>query len=150
MSPAPEAPFPDRLVLFDGHCNLCNGWVRFLLRHDDKDRFIFAALRSAAGARFVRTHASHLAGTDTIIYWKAGRALTRSTAALSIFRDLGAPYALTYVLILVPRFFRDACYDLLARNRYRWFGQQQHCPLPDPRHLAKFLRQNVDPSEPNA
>ena len=139
MSPSPEAPFPDRLVLFDGHCNLCNGWVRFLLRHDNKDRFTFAALRPGAGARFLQTHASHLAGSDSIIYWSTGRAHTRSTAALSIFRDLGAPYACAYLLILVPRSIRDACYDLLARNRYRWFGKDETCMMPTAELKARVV-----------
>jgi predicted DCC family thiol-disulfide oxidoreductase YuxK len=130
---------PDHLVLFDGVCNLCNGSVQFIIAHDKRARFRFAALQSAAAQALLRNTAIEPAGMDTVVYLKHGRLLTRSTAALHILKDMGFPWSMAVVFLLVPKVLRDALYGFIARNRYRWFGKQESCMLPTPELRARFL-----------
>lgn len=134
---------PDRLLFFDGVCNLCNGLVQFIIRNDRRKRFRFAALQSDAGQRFLEAHGLAEAGLDSLVYSRKGQVLTRSTAALNVARDLGGLWPLAYALILVPRFIRDAAYDLVARKRYRWFGKREVCMVPTAALLSRFMDQSL-------
>ncbi len=117
-------------ILFDGVCNLCNGFVQFVIARDPEARFRFAALQSDAARRLVE--GIGLAGPlpDSIILVDDGRAYVKSTAALRIARGLRAPWPLAYGLMAVPRWLRDEVYDLVARRRYRWFGRRDACMVP--------------------
>jgi len=133
------APLPDHLLLFDGECNLCNGWVRFVIRQDRPGKFRFAPLQSAAGQALLAQHGLATPDLDTLVYFRKGTARTRSAAALHVARDLGGPWSLAYAFILVPRPLRDALYDLVARNRFRWFGRRANCVVPSPELRSRFL-----------
>lgn len=133
------AQFPDHLLFFDGVCNLCNGLVRFIIRHDRHKRFRFAALQSETGILFLRAHELSSSSLDSLAYWRKGKVLTRSTAALNVARDLGGPWSLAYGFILVPRPIRDAVYDLVARRRYRWCGMRDACMVPTPEIRERFV-----------
>ncbi|MEO8732854.1 MAG: DCC1-like thiol-disulfide oxidoreductase family protein [Flavobacteriales bacterium] len=109
---------PDRLLFFDGVCNLCNGLVQFIIRHDRRKRFRFASLQSDTGQRFLNMHGLASQNFDSLVYWRKGRVLTRSTGALNVARDLPGAWPMAYAFIVVPRFIRDAVYDLVARKRY--------------------------------
>lgn len=130
---------PERVLFFDGVCNLCNGVVRFVITHDNRKRLHFATLQSGTGARFLSAHGLATAEIGTSVYWRKGHALTRSTAALNVARDLGGAWSLAYGLIIVPRFIRDAVYDFIARNRFHWFGKRDACMVPDPSLRSRFL-----------
>ena len=130
---------PERLLFFDGVCNLCNGLVRFIIRHDKKRRFHFASLQSDAGQRFLRTHQLASETFDSLVYWRKDQVLTRSTAALTVARDLDGAWPVAYALIILPRFVRDALYGLIARRRYRWFGRRAACMVPTPGIEKRFL-----------
>ena len=144
-TPSTTVPPPDdrahtaQIVLFDGVCNLCNGFVQFIIARDRKARFRFGALQSPEAHDLL--HGSSVVPQDlsTVIYLRHGRVLTRSTAALSILRDLGWPWALCYAFMVVPPFIRNAVYGWVARNRYAWFGQQETCMIPTPELKARFL-----------
>lgn len=139
----PVSRLPDHpiraVVLFDGVCNLCNGFVRFVIARDARTRFSFASLQSDAASRLLaRTPlADHAA--ETIVLVDGDRILTKSAAALRIARDLTFPWNLAYAFIGVPRPLRDWVYDLVARNRYRWFGKQDVCMVPTPELRRRFL-----------
>jgi len=129
-------------VLFDGECNLCNGLVQFLVRHDkDGTRFRFAAQQSDAGQSLLRQAGLPETGsvTDTILVYTGARVLTHSDAALEIARYLPAPFSLLYAARIIPRGLRDAVYRFIARNRYRWFGKRDQCMIPTPELKARFL-----------
>jgi len=127
------------VVLFDGVCNLCNGFVRFVIARDTRTRFAFASLQSEAAARLLaRTPLADHAG-ETIVLLDKDRAFTKSAAALRIARDLTFPWNLAYAFVAVPRPLRDWIYDLVARNRYRWFGKQDVCMVPTPELRRRFL-----------
>lgn len=130
---------PEHLLLFDGVCNLCNGLVQFIIRHDRRKRFTFAPLQSAAGQRILSQLGAGPAPFDSLVYRRRGRILLCSTAALNVARDLGGAWSLAYALIILPRFLRDAAYDLVARRRYRWFGRRATCMLPEAKVLERFL-----------
>lgn len=128
------------LILFDGVCNLCNGFVQFVIRHDPAGRFRFAALQSEAGRQMLAAH-GHAGAMppETVLLLKNGRLYSHSTAVLHIARGLGWPWRALAVGLLLPAFLRDAAYRFVARNRYRWFGRQESCWLPTPELQARFL-----------
>lgn len=130
---------PDRLLLFDGVCNLCNGAVQFIIERDKEARFRFASLQSKVGEEVLRANNLRTDEFASFIYLRKGRTLMRSDAALNIARDLGGAWKLAYGFIIVPRFIRDAVYNLVARNRYRWFGRKDECWLPTPELKARFV-----------
>jgi predicted DCC family thiol-disulfide oxidoreductase YuxK len=125
------------VLLFDGVCTLCNGFVQFVIRRDPADRFQFATLQSDAARRLLQAAPQPL--PDTLVLVENGRVFLRSTAALRVVRSLRFPWPLAFVLVVVPRPLRDWVYDILARNRYRWFGRRDVCMLPTPELRARFL-----------
>jgi predicted DCC family thiol-disulfide oxidoreductase YuxK len=126
------------VILFDGVCNLCNGFVQFVLGRDPRGRFTFASLQSRAAARVLNGHPIDVL-PDSLVLVEGERLFTRSTAALRIARGLIFPWNLAYAFIVLPRPLRDWVYDLVARNRYRWFGRRDVCMIPTPELRARFL-----------
>ncbi len=128
------------LVLFDGVCNLCNGFVQFVIERDPAARFQFGALQSDAAQRLLASAGCSSPETpETVVLLEDGRVFTRSTAALRIVRRLSFPWPLAYGFILIPRPLRDAIYDSVARRRYRWFGRREQCMMPTPELQRRFL-----------
>ncbi|HMW96483.1 MAG TPA: thiol-disulfide oxidoreductase DCC family protein [Flavobacteriales bacterium] len=132
-------PDPDRILFFDGVCNLCTGTVEWIIRHDVRGVFRFASLQGEHGQAFLRGQTLPTSAHATFIYLRNGKVLDRSTAALQVARDLGFPWNTAYLLILVPRFLRDAVYALIARNRYRWFGRRDKCMVPTEEVRERFV-----------
>jgi len=126
---------PD-LVFYDGPCGLCQRGIRFILARDRGARFRFAPL---GGATFARRAAA--APAETMLVLTEDRLLARSEAVLHILRRLGGGWALLAALAApVPRTWRDACYDLVARTRHRWFRKERdECYITIPAHQDRFL-----------
>lgn len=129
----------ESIIVFDGVCNLCNGWVRFLLRHDHRQQFRFASMQGEAGRRLLGQHGLDPDDPNSFLLFDAGQAFTDSAAMLRVLWRLGGLWRFSGVLRIVPRPIRDALYRALARNRYRLFGRRQVCMLPDPKHSHRFL-----------
>jgi predicted DCC family thiol-disulfide oxidoreductase YuxK len=129
---------PELLLLYDGVCNFCDATVNFVIDHDPKARFRFVALQSDLGERLVKKHdlSPHVSSSVLI---DRGRAYTRSTGALRATRYLRFPLPLLSLLLLVPRFIRDAGYDWFAARRYRFFGKADVCRIPTPELRRRFL-----------
>jgi predicted DCC family thiol-disulfide oxidoreductase YuxK len=127
------------LVLFDGSCGLCNGWVDFVLRHDRRQLFQFSPLQSPIGSRVLADHALEAGDLSSIVLVTDQGVLRESTAVLHILRHLGGIWSLAYAAILVPRPVRDAVYRFVAAHRYRWFGHTDVCRLPTPQERTRFL-----------
>lgn len=131
-------------ILFDGVCNLCHGFVQFIIRHDPQGKFRFAALQSELGQALLAAHGqptpAALASPESVILLEGGRLYSHSAAVLRIARQLGLPWRLAAAAggLLPPR-WRDALYRFVARHRYRWFGRQQSCWVPTPELRARFL-----------
>lgn len=127
------------VILFDGVCNLCNGAVQFIIARDPAAHFHFAALQSEASARLIATTGAREPLPDSMVLVEDGRVWTRSAAALRIARRLKFPWPAAYAMIVVPRPLRDWVYNLVARNRYGWFGRRDACMVPTPGLRARFL-----------
>ena len=126
------------LILFDGVCNLCNGFVRFVIERDPDARFRFAALQSAAAHRALAGHSLSDA-PDSVVLVEQGRVFTGSTAGLRIVGALPFPWRLAAALLAIPRPLRDWMYRFVARRRYLWFGKREHCMVPTPALRSRFL-----------
>jgi predicted DCC family thiol-disulfide oxidoreductase YuxK len=139
VGPAPRARAPgERILLFDGVCNLCNGWVRFVIRNDPLSRVRFAPLQSETGQWLLAAHRLPLTG-ESLVLIEEGKAFTASDAALRVARSLAAPWPIFALFLAVPRPIRDAVYRWVARNRYRWFGRRDECMVPTPEQRRRFL-----------
>ena len=127
------------IVLFDGVCNLCNGAVQFIIKHDPQNNFQFAALQSDAGQKLLKEFSLPLEVFNSFVLIENNKAYTKSDAALKVARRLKGPVRLLYGFIIVPVFIRNAVYRFIAANRYKWFGKKESCMIPTPALRAKFL-----------
>ena len=137
--PSTTRPHQAPVILFDGICNLCNGAVNWVMDRDRQAYFRFASLQSDAARRALDTANAGNPLPDSIVLIDDDGVHTKSDAALRIAARLGWPWSWLPVLRLVPRGLRDAVYDLIARHRYRWFGQADACRLPGPGDRDRFL-----------
>ncbi|WP_420399790.1 thiol-disulfide oxidoreductase DCC family protein [Flagellimonas sp.] len=129
-----------KLILFDGVCNLCNGAVQFIIQRDKKDVFRYAALQSEIGEKFIAERGIDTSKVDSIILIEPGVAyFVKSDAALRIGQEFGGLWKALAIFTWIPKVFRDAIYNLIAKNRYRWFGRKDACMIPTPELQAKFL-----------
>jgi len=128
-----------KILLFDGVCNLCNSSVTFVIAHDKKDLFRFAAIQEPTGAALIKKFGIDTSKTDSIILIDGEKAFVKSTAALKVARHLGGAYPLLYAFMIVPNFIRNWVYDYVAKNRYKWFGKKESCMIPTPELKSKFL-----------
>ncbi|MEH6763013.1 MAG: thiol-disulfide oxidoreductase DCC family protein [Aequorivita antarctica] len=128
-----------KIILFDGVCNLCNGAVTYIIKHDKKNVFKFAALQSEIGKQLVAKFNIDTKKVDSIILIDDEKHYEKSSAALHITKNLSGAYPLLFGFMIVPKFFRNAVYDYIARNRYKWFGKKESCMIPTKELKAKFL-----------
>lgn len=129
----------ERVVLFDGVCKLCNGWAKFLIRHDPARQFRLASVQSAQGQALLAWYGLPTDRFDTMALIDEAGLHVRSTALLRILSRLPQPWRGLRLLRLVPRPLRDWCYDRIALNRYRLFGRHAVCLLPTADHAGRFL-----------
>lgn len=123
------------VIFFDGVCNLCNGFVDFLLRRDREGLFEFAPLQGATARRLVPRESASL---DSIVLWNQGEVTHGADAALLVLERLGGFWGLARVGWLVPASLRGWVYRAVARNRYALFGRRDTCRLPTPAERARF------------
>ncbi len=127
------------ILLFDGHCNLCNAWVNFIVKRDPSSTIRFASLQSLAGQRLLEEHKIDSNYIDSLALFEEDKVSVSSTAALRILSYLdGWERHLIYLTIL-PRTFRDLVYRFVANNRYRWFGRREQCMVPTVKLSKRFL-----------
>ncbi|MCU0444006.1 MAG: thiol-disulfide oxidoreductase DCC family protein [Microscillaceae bacterium] len=129
----------NRLILFDGVCNLCNSSVDFVVKRDKKGIFKFASLQSEIGQKVLQKFDLPAQKYDSVLLIQNNQALQKSTAALEIARQINGAWFLLYIFMLVPPRVRNIVYDWIARNRYRWFGKKETCRLPTPEERGRFL-----------
>lgn len=127
------------VVLFDGVCNFCNNQINFIIRHDNKDYFRFAALQSDIGKKILADHGILMPDLDTFILVENNKTYNRTTAALHIAKKLNGLWPVMYAFIIVPPFIRDIVYKIISKNRYKWWGEKESCMIPTPEVRAKFL-----------
>ena len=125
-----------QVILFDGVCNLCNGFVQFIIKEDHQSVFKFASLQSNYAAKKLSESNFERSNIDSVILINEREMLFKSDAALAILKELPR-FSWLYFLRFLPVSLRDWVYDIIAANRYKWFGKGQKCMIPSPelRHL---------------
>ncbi|WP_458119724.1 thiol-disulfide oxidoreductase DCC family protein [Paenibacillus sp. Z6-24] len=127
------------IVLVDGVCHFCQGATKFIIKRDPKGIFHFASIQSEVGQKLMQKGGLRTDTMDTFVLIEKGHFYTRSTAALRIARRLRYAWPLLYAFIVVPKVLRNSVYNLVARNRYRWFGKSDQCMLPTPEIRERFI-----------
>jgi predicted DCC family thiol-disulfide oxidoreductase YuxK len=127
------------VILFDGVCNLCNRSVQFIIKRDTKKKFLFASLQGKTGGEILKKFDLPVNDFNSFILAEGDRIYTRSTAALRIARQLSGGWKLLYGFMIIPAFIRNAVYNWIARNRYKWFGKKDECMIPTPELKERFL-----------
>ncbi len=115
-----------KILLFDGYCNLCNGFVQFVIRKDSRSVFYY---------KFLNQNPESV----TVVLIENHKVYTQSTAVLRVFRALSPPWKWLYALIIIPAFLRNPVYRFVARHRYRWFGKRSTCMIPDEAFKKCFM-----------
>jgi predicted DCC family thiol-disulfide oxidoreductase YuxK len=136
--PELAADLPDGLVLFDGFCHVCSGGVRFLLTRDHAGLFTYVPCQSSWGHELMERFGIDRDFAETFAFVDNGRILFKSDAGIASLRRLPG-WQWIAIARFVPRFVRDALYDLLARNRYKWFGKRDVCMALPPGTHGRFL-----------
>ncbi len=131
---------PQYVILFDGVCNLCNTFVQFIIRHDKKNKFNFAPLQSNYAIEVIQKYNLNNNQLQSVVFIANQKIYTKSNAALQIAKHLGGLWSLFACLNIFPLKFRDAVYNYVAKNRYKWFGKKQNCMVPTPNLKNKFLQ----------
>ncbi len=127
------------IVLFDGLCNLCSGSVQFIIKRDPQVKFHFASLQSDFGQHLLEKFKIDKTALHSIVLIRGDQSFQQSDAALEIAKQLSGAWPIFYAFKILPRFFRDGIYDLIARNRYRFFGKKDSCWIPTPELKGRFL-----------
>lgn len=125
------------IVFFDGVCNLCQGSVRYLIKHDKKGVLKFASLQGNYAKDFVNE--TKIQSMQSILFFDGKMLYKKSTAVLKLSRLLGGWHQLLLLGYILPRFVRDWIYNIVAKNRYRWFGKKDQCMLPSKGFENRFL-----------
>jgi predicted DCC family thiol-disulfide oxidoreductase YuxK len=127
------------IILFDGVCNLCNRSIQVIIKSDRRKIFRFASLQGKLGQEVLKKYQLPADQFHSFILLEGDRIFTRSTGALRIFRELGGGWKLLYGFMIIPRFIRDAVYNFVSRNRYKWYGKREECMVPTPELKERFL-----------
>ena len=127
------------ILLFDGHCNFCNAWVKLIVRRDTARKILFAPLQSSVGQKMLEEHKIDINYTDSLVFFEEEKFSVSSTAALRIYSYLDGWERYLQLLSAVPRPLRDALYHFIAKYRYKWFGRSEQCMVPTPELRERFL-----------
>ena len=128
-----------KIILFDGVCNLCNSSVNFIIDRDKKNIFKFAALQSESGQKLLDKFGLNQNDFDSVVLVDENKFYSKSTAALKIVKEFPSLWKALYIFIIIPVPIRNFFYDLIAKNRYRWFGKKDSCRMPSPELKNKFI-----------
>lgn len=126
------------VIFFDGVCNLCNASVQFVIEHDQENYFKFSALQGDYAKAVLPKFNVNPSSLNSTLLLEDGKLYTKSSSALRVAKKLNGIWPLLYGFIIVPKFIRDWVYDLVAKNRYKWWGKQETCWLPTPALKNKF------------
>jgi predicted DCC family thiol-disulfide oxidoreductase YuxK len=127
------------LLLFDGVCNLCNSSVQFVLERNKKENIQFASLQSDFGRKMLEQVNLSSDYTSSLVLIEEGKPYVKSEAALRLVKHLNGLWKLGSILFIFPKFIRNPVYNLIAKNRYRWFGKKDVCWIPEPKWKNRFL-----------
>lgn len=127
------------IILFDGVCNLCNWSVQFIINRDPGANFNFTSTQSQTGQCLLQEQGAYFQAINSFVLIEGESYLVKSDAALKVAQNLSGWWPLLTILQVIPRVVRDWAYDIIARNRYKWFGQQNSCMLSSKELRDRFL-----------
>ena len=127
------------ILLFDGHCNFCNAWVRLIVNRDNTRKILFAPLQSPVGRKMLEEHQIDVNYADSLVFFEEEGFSLSSTAALRIFSYLNGWERHLQLLAIIPRPLRDTFYHFIAKSRYKLFGRSEQCMIPTPELRERFL-----------
>ena len=127
------------LVIFDGVCNFCNYWVNFAIKKNGKKDLMFTPIQGETAKIILPKYSISPNAFSSVIFIENGKSYTQSSAALQICRHLNGGWKLFYGLYIIPRFIRDFFYNIIARNRYKWYGKKSSCMIPSRELRSRFL-----------
>ena len=127
------------VILFDGVCNFCNSSVNFVLKQDKKGIFRFAPFQSEAGQKLLQQYKLSTEEFNSFVLVDEGKVYKKSSASLRVMNKLPWYWKEVQLFRIIPTIFRDAIYDFVAKNRYKWFGKKDQCMVPTPEIRSRFL-----------
>jgi predicted DCC family thiol-disulfide oxidoreductase YuxK len=128
------------IIVFDGYCVLCSGWVSFILGRDRHALYRLLPAQAPLGQALYVHYGLDPKNFETYILIQDGIAWFKSEATIRMAQGLGFPWSLAGIFRAVPLPWRDRLYEMVARHRFRFFGRRATCYRPDPRHDDRFLR----------
>ncbi len=128
-----------KIIFFDGICNLCNRTVQFVIKHDPNEKFLFASFHSDSGRNVAAMFGIDIDKADSFVLISEGKKYFKSTAALMVISELSGPIKILSLFKLLPEPLRNRLYDWVARNRYKWFGKKERCMIPTKKQQKRFL-----------
>ena len=128
-----------KIILFDGICNFCNYWVNFIIDHDKQNIFKFAALQSEKGRELLDKFELPKDDFDSFILISQNKVYKKSSAAFEIAKQLNGWPKIIIPFGILPHSLTDLIYDLVAKNRYKFFGKKDSCRIPTKEEKSKFL-----------
>jgi len=127
------------IIFFDGVCNLCEGFVQWVIRRDPDGYFHFSSLQSDFAKSFFENATEDPGDLNSVLLFHEGKFYKNSDVSFKVVRQIGIPWAFLYPFRLVPRIIRDNIYRWVAKNRYKWFGKKEACMIPTPELQSRFL-----------
>lgn len=128
------------IIIFDGKCVLCSGFVQFVMKVDERKRLRLLAAQTPLGEALYRHFDLRFGDFETYVLLEAGSVRVKSDAALRIFSILGLPWSLIGIGYALPRSWRDALYDFVAHHRVAWFGARDTCYVPNAADAGRFVQ----------
>ena len=128
-----------KIIFYDGHCNLCNGFVNAIIKLDKKSIFLFAPLNGNHAKNLLKKNNIKNTTIDSVVLFNNNSISYKSKAVIEILISLGGIYRVLVMTKIIPRAILDWLYDIVAKNRYSWFGKQDRCMVPDKKIISKFL-----------
>ncbi|WP_336769728.1 thiol-disulfide oxidoreductase DCC family protein [Bacillus bombysepticus] len=128
----------ERIILFDGECNVCDRSVQFIIQRDPIGLFKFASLQSDIGQELLDKYNAP-SDLNSFVLIENDKCYFKSSAALRVCKNLKGAWKLLYFFLVVPKPLRDYFYSIIAKNRYKWFGKKDSCMLPSPEVRKRFL-----------
>jgi len=126
-------------ILFDGICNLCNGAVKFIIKHDKKEKFRFGSLQSDSAKKLLEPYHLPTEELNSFVLIEDGKIYLRSRAVLRIASQLDGAWKLTSAFYIFPSFISDAVYNFVAKTRYKVFGKREKCMAPTTELKNRFI-----------
>lgn len=131
---------PKNILFFDGVCNLCNASVAFILKREKSNKLLYASLQGETAKEILKNKGDYIDNLSSIVLYKNNKIYDKSTAALLVAKDLKVLWPLFYYLFIWwPKPIRDTIYSWIAKNRYKWFGKQEQCMIPEKSVSHRFL-----------